>query len=71
MKDVAARAGVALKPVSRVVNGESGVTPATAERVLGAIEELGFAERERPAAAYRQTATLAPPRSRPTARGTP
>jgi LacI family transcriptional regulator len=53
MKDVAARAGVALKTVSRVVNGESGVTPATAERVLGAIEELGFAERERPAAAYR------------------
>lgn len=42
MKDVAARAGVALKTVSRVVNGESGVTSATAERVLGAIEELGF-----------------------------
>jgi len=27
MKDVAARAGVALKTVSRVVNGEPGVTP--------------------------------------------
>ena len=46
MKDVAARAGVALKTVSRVVNGESGVTPATAERVLGAIEELGFRRNE-------------------------
>ena len=33
MKDVAARAGVALKTVSRVVNGESGVTPAPTERV--------------------------------------
>jgi LacI family transcriptional regulator, galactose operon repressor len=46
MKDVAARAGVALKTVSRVVNGESGVTPATAERVLVAIEELGFRRNE-------------------------
>jgi LacI family transcriptional regulator len=46
MKDVAARAGVALKTVSRVVNGESGVTPATAERVLDAIEELGFRRNE-------------------------
>lgn len=42
MKDVASRADVALKTVSRVVNGESGVTPETAKRVLGAIEELGF-----------------------------
>ncbi len=46
MKDVAARAGVALKTVSRVVNGESGVTPATAERVLDAIGELGFRRNE-------------------------
>ena len=46
MKDVAARAGVALKTVSRVVNGEPGVTPATADRVLGAIEELGFRRNE-------------------------
>jgi len=42
MKDVAARAGVALKTVSRVVNDEPGVTPATAERVRAAIEALGF-----------------------------
>ncbi|MFC8453071.1 LacI family DNA-binding transcriptional regulator [Kitasatospora sp. NPDC057223] len=42
MKDVAAAAGVGLKTVSRVVNGESGVTPAMAERVQAAIAELGF-----------------------------
>jgi len=46
MKDVASRAGVALKTVSRVVNGEPGVTPATAERVLSAIEDLGFRRNE-------------------------
>ncbi|AUY47627.1 LacI family DNA-binding transcriptional regulator [Streptomyces sp. CB01881] len=42
MNDVAAAAGVGLKTVSRVVNGESGVTPDTAERVRAAIAELGF-----------------------------
>ncbi len=42
MKDVAARAGVGLKTVSRVVNGETGVTPDTAERVRAAIDSLGF-----------------------------
>ena len=42
MNDVAARAGVSLKTVSRVVNGEPGVLPATAERVAQAISELGF-----------------------------
>ncbi|MHC0434263.1 LacI family DNA-binding transcriptional regulator [Streptomyces sp. O3] len=42
MKDVAARAGVGLKTVSRVVNGESGVTPDTQRRVREAIEALGF-----------------------------
>jgi LacI family transcriptional regulator len=46
MKDVATRAGVALKTVSRVVNGEPGVTPATATRVLHAIEDLGFRRNE-------------------------
>lgn len=46
MKDVASRAGVALKTVSRVVNGESGVTPETIKRVLGAIEDLGFRRNE-------------------------
>jgi LacI family transcriptional regulator len=46
MKDVASRARVALKTVSRVVNGEPGVTPETASRVLGAIEDLGFRRNE-------------------------
>jgi LacI family transcriptional regulator len=42
MKDVAGRAGVALKTVSRVVNGEPGVRPEMAERVRGAIADLGY-----------------------------
>ncbi|MFJ8163877.1 LacI family DNA-binding transcriptional regulator [Streptomyces sp. NPDC096136] len=42
MKDVAARAGVGLKTVSRVVNGEPGVTRDTEQRVQEAIEALGF-----------------------------
>jgi len=46
MKDVATRAGVALKTVSRVVNGEPGVTPATTTRVQHAIEDLGFRRNE-------------------------
>jgi len=46
MKDVASRAGVALKTVSRVVNGEPSVTPETTKRVLGAIEDLGFRRNE-------------------------
>jgi LacI family transcriptional regulator len=42
MKDVAARASVGLKTVSRVVNGESGVTPDTVRRVQESIDALGF-----------------------------
>jgi LacI family transcriptional regulator len=42
MEDVAAYAGVGLKTVSRVVNDEPSVTPATADRVRAAIAELGF-----------------------------
>jgi LacI family transcriptional regulator len=42
MKDVAQAAGVSLKTVSRVVNGESGVRTATAARVGDAITQLGF-----------------------------
>ncbi|MER5493542.1 LacI family DNA-binding transcriptional regulator [Streptomyces sp. NPDC002454] len=42
MKDVATRAGVGLKTVSRVVNGEPGVTPDTGRRVQEAIDALGF-----------------------------
>ena len=42
MKNVAALAGVSFKTVSRVVNGESGVSPQLEERVLAAITELGY-----------------------------
>jgi LacI family transcriptional regulator len=42
MRDVAHKAGVSLKTVSRVINAESGVTPATAAKVTEAIGELGF-----------------------------
>ena len=40
--EVAERAGVSRQTVSRVVNGSSKVSPATRERVLGVMEELGF-----------------------------
>ncbi|WP_412544550.1 substrate-binding domain-containing protein [Longispora sp. K20-0274] len=46
MKDVAAQAGVALKTVSRVVNGEPGVGPGTLARVEQAITELGYRRNE-------------------------
>ncbi|WP_019634414.1 LacI family DNA-binding transcriptional regulator [Actinomadura atramentaria] len=39
---MAAAAGVSVKTVSRVINGEPGVRPALAERVLAAVAELGF-----------------------------
>lgn len=42
MREVAARAGVSVKTVSRVVNDEPGVSPPLIERVRGAIEELDF-----------------------------
>jgi LacI family transcriptional regulator len=42
MRDVAERAGVSLKTVSRVINAEPGVATATAARVGDAIDELGF-----------------------------
>ncbi|MGP9538061.1 LacI family DNA-binding transcriptional regulator [Brachybacterium sp. AOP43-C2-M15] len=42
MKDVAARAGVGFKTVSRVVNGEPGVSEQTAERVHRAAAELNY-----------------------------
>lgn len=46
MKDVAARAGVGLKTVSRVVNREPGVTQDTERRVQEAIDSLGFRRNE-------------------------
>jgi LacI family transcriptional regulator len=42
MVDVAALAGVALKTVSRVVNGEPGVSPELESRVRQAIEQLNY-----------------------------
>lgn len=42
MRDVAALAGVSLKTVSRVVNGEPGVSPALVERVERAADQLDF-----------------------------
>lgn len=42
LRDVAALAGVGIKTVSRVVNGEPGVSPATTEKVRRATEQLGY-----------------------------
>jgi LacI family transcriptional regulator len=42
LRDVAARAGVSFKTVSRVVNDEPGVSPVLTERVREAVDELGF-----------------------------
>lgn len=42
LRDVAALAGVGIKTVSRVVNNEPGVSPATAEKVRRATAQLGY-----------------------------
>lgn len=42
MKDVATLAGVGVKTVSRVINDEPNVTPATAQRVWDAVRELDY-----------------------------
>jgi LacI family transcriptional regulator len=42
ISDVAALAGVSTATVSRVLNGKSTVDPALAERVAGAVAELGY-----------------------------
>jgi len=42
MHDVATRVGVSVKSVSRVVNGEPGVSPTNANRILAVVQELGF-----------------------------
>jgi LacI family transcriptional regulator len=42
MRDVADRAGVSFKTVSRVVNGEGGVSPDLVDRVESAVEALGY-----------------------------
>src|SRR2546430_12369028 len=42
MRDVATLAKVSLKTVSRVVNGETGVSPRLAKRVMTARDRLGY-----------------------------
>ena len=42
LNDVAKLVGVSAKTVSRVVNGEKGVSEAKREEILAAIEQLGF-----------------------------
>ena len=42
MREVAAAARVSIKTVSRVVNGESGVTPKLSQRVAAAVERVGY-----------------------------
>ncbi|MEV4197157.1 LacI family DNA-binding transcriptional regulator, partial [Micromonospora globbae] len=42
MADVARLAGVSHQTVSRVINGSSSIKPETRERVLQAIERLGY-----------------------------
>jgi LacI family transcriptional regulator len=42
MREVAAAARVSIKTVSRVVNGEPGVTPTLSERVNAAVERVGY-----------------------------
>ncbi|MCL2418491.1 MAG: LacI family transcriptional regulator [Conexibacteraceae bacterium] len=46
MNDLAVEAGVSLKTVSRVINGEPGVTPETLKKVEAAIESLGYARND-------------------------
>lgn len=60
MLDVAREAGVALKTVSRVVNGEPGVRPATAQRVNKAIARLRYQRNDlaRRLRSHSPTATL-------------
>jgi LacI family transcriptional regulator len=53
IKDVAAGAGVSVKTVSRVLNGEASVAPSTAVRVHEAVEALGY-QRNEPAASLRR-----------------
>jgi LacI family transcriptional regulator len=46
IKDVAARAGVSIATVSHVLNGTRGTRAHTRERVLAAIEELGYSQNQ-------------------------
>jgi LacI family transcriptional regulator len=59
INDVAARAGVSKKTVSRVINGEEGLKGATRERIQAAIKELGYVPNPQARAlALRRNSTL-------------
>lgn len=45
LADIAAQAGVSEATASRVLNGKAGVAPATRQKVLAALDVLGY---ERP-----------------------
>ena len=42
MRDVARKAGVSIKTVSRVVNNQGEISDATRQRVRAGIEEMGY-----------------------------
>lgn len=42
MRDIARSVGVSVASVSRVLNGEGGASPATAARIIAAVERLGY-----------------------------
>ncbi|HTU46733.1 MAG TPA: LacI family DNA-binding transcriptional regulator [Bryobacteraceae bacterium] len=46
IKDVAARAGVSIATVSHVMNGTRPIRPHTRQRVLTAVQELGYAQNQ-------------------------
>jgi DNA-binding LacI/PurR family transcriptional regulator len=46
IKDVAAKAGVSIATVSHVMNGTRAIRPHTRQRVLTAVQELGYAQNQ-------------------------
>src|SRR5215469_5924769 len=46
IKDVARRAGVSIATVSHVLNGTRDTRPETRERVLAAIQDLGYSQNQ-------------------------
>ena len=46
IKDVASRAGVSIATVSHVLNGTRGTRPQTRQKVLAAIQDLGYAQNQ-------------------------
>lgn len=60
MRDVASKAGVSIKTVSNVINNRPYITPETQQKVLDAIQALGFRpNRSAQALRNRRTLTLA------------